>query len=47
VKKPDALEVFDSARLSSRILGMGDMIGLIEKAEAAFDQQMAQISAEK
>ena len=46
-EKPDALEVFDSARLSSRILGMGDMIGLIEKAEAAFDQQMAQISAEK
>jgi signal recognition particle subunit SRP54 len=43
----EALEAFDPARLSSRILGMGDMIGLIEKAEAAFDQQEAQISAEK
>ena len=46
-EKPDALEAFDPGRLSSRILGMGDMIGLIEKAEAAFDQQTAQISAEK
>lgn len=32
----DALEVYDPGRLSSRILGMGDMIGLIEKAESAF-----------
>ena len=46
-EKLDALEAFDPARLSSRILGMGDMIGLIEKAEAAFDQQTAQISADK
>ena len=38
-EKLDALETYDPARLSSRILGMGDMIGLIEKAEAAFDQQ--------
>jgi len=36
-EKLDALEMYDPARLSSRILGMGDMIGLIEKAEAAFD----------
>jgi signal recognition particle subunit SRP54 len=36
----DALEVYDPARLASRILGMGDMIGLIEKAEAAFDQKV-------
>ena len=36
----DALEVYDPSRLASRILGMGDMIGLIEKAEAAFDQKM-------
>ena len=34
----DAIEDYDPARLSSRILGMGDIIGLIEKAEAAFDQ---------
>ena len=46
-EKLDALEAFDPARLSSRILGMGDVIGLIEKAEAAFDQQSAQASAEK
>ncbi len=35
----DALEAYDPGRLASRILGMGDMIGLIEKAEAAFDQK--------
>lgn len=35
-EKLDALEMYDPSRLSSRILGMGDMIGLIEKAEAAF-----------
>jgi signal recognition particle subunit SRP54 len=46
-EKLDALEVFDPARMSSRILGMGDMIGLIEKAEAAFDQQQAQQTADK
>ncbi|NUQ83361.1 MAG: signal recognition particle protein [Anaerolineales bacterium] len=46
-EKLDALESFDPARLSSRILGMGDMIGLIEKAEAAFDQEVAQKSAER
>ena len=35
-EKLDALETYDPSRLSSRILGMGDMIGLIEKAEAAY-----------
>ncbi len=34
----DAIEAYDPSRLSSRILGMGDIIGLIERAEAAFDQ---------
>ena len=46
-EKLDALEAYDPSRLSSRILGMGDMIGLIEKAEAAFDQQSAQKTAER
>src|SRR5512133_1925416 len=46
-EKLDALEAYDPSRLSSRILGMGDMIGLIEKAEAAFDAQTAQKQAEK
>lgn len=43
----DALEVFDAGRLSSRILGMGDMIGLIERAEAALDAEVAQKQARK
>ena len=46
-EKLDALETFDPARMSSRILGMGDMIGLIEKAEAAFDQEVAQKTADR
>lgn len=33
----DALEIFDPSRLASRIMGMGDALGLIEKAEVAFD----------
>jgi signal recognition particle subunit SRP54 len=43
----DALESYDPRRLASRILGMGDMIGLIEKAEAAYDQEDAQEQARK
>jgi signal recognition particle subunit SRP54 len=46
-EKLDALETFDPARLASRILGMGDMIGLIERAETALDVQSAQVQAEK
>jgi signal recognition particle subunit SRP54 len=40
-EKMDALEVFYPDRLASRILGMGDMLTLIERAEAAVDQQQA------
>lgn len=43
----DALEVYEPARLASRILGMGDVIGLIEKAEATFDADEAQQQARK
>lgn len=43
----DALEVFDPGRVASRILGMGDVLGLIEKAEAVFDQEQAQEDAER
>ena len=43
----DALEVYDPGRLASRILGMGDVLGLIEKAEAAFDQEQAQKDAQR
>ncbi len=43
----DAMEAYDPGRLASRILGMGDVIGLIEKAEMAFDQKETQKQAEK
>jgi signal recognition particle subunit SRP54 len=43
----DALEEYNPDRLSSRILGMGDMLGLIEKAEAAYDEKSAREQAEK
>ncbi len=43
----DAIEIYDPARLASRILGMGDVIGLIEKAETAFDQKEAEKQAQK
>ncbi|MFN8381776.1 MAG: signal recognition particle protein [Anaerolineales bacterium] len=46
-EKLDALETYDPSRLSSRILGMGDMIGLIEKAEAAFEGQDMEKQAQK
>ncbi|MBT3322747.1 MAG: signal recognition particle protein [Anaerolineae bacterium] len=45
-EKLDALESYDPARLTSRILGMGDMIGLIEKAEALFDTEDAEKQAQ-
>ncbi len=40
-EKYDALEVFYPDRIVSRILGMGDVLTLIEKAEEAIDQQKA------
>jgi signal recognition particle subunit SRP54 len=43
----DALEVYDPGRLSSRILGMGDVIGLIERAESALDVDVAQQQAQR
>jgi signal recognition particle subunit SRP54 len=43
----DALEVYDPSRLASRILGMGDIIGLIERAEATLDGQAARQQAER
>jgi signal recognition particle subunit SRP54 len=38
-EKADALEPFYPERLASRILGMGDMLSLIEKTERAFDRE--------
>ncbi len=43
----DALETYDPGRLASRILGMGDVIGLIERAEASFSEKEAQEQAER
>jgi signal recognition particle subunit SRP54 len=40
-EKMDALEVFHPDRLASRILGMGDMLSLIEKAQRNYDQTKA------
>ena len=46
-EKLDNIEVFHPDRMASRILGMGDVLTLIEKAEQQFDQQKAQELAEK
>ena len=40
----DALEVFDSRRMASRIMGMGDIQGLLEKVQAAGVEETAQIA---
>ncbi|SEH67542.1 MULTISPECIES: signal recognition particle protein [Atopobiaceae] len=38
-EKPDSLEVFHPDRMAKRILGMGDVYGIIEQAQQAADQQ--------
>ena len=43
----DALEVFHPDRLASRILGMGDVLSLIEKAEEVVDKKKAESLAKK
>ena len=40
-EKIDALEIFYPDRIANRILGMGDMLTLIEKAQQNFDEQQA------
>jgi signal recognition particle subunit SRP54 len=46
-EKLDAIEVFHPDRMASRILGMGDVLTLIEKAEQAVDEKKAAEMAEK
>jgi len=46
-EKTDALEIFHPDRLASRILGMGDMLTLIEKAQEHFDQAQSAKAAQK
>lgn len=41
-EKLDALELFHPDRMASRILGMGDVLSLIEKAEEAYDKKNAE-----
>ena len=40
-EKFDALEPFHPERMASRILGMGDMLSLIEKAQESYDEEKA------
>jgi signal recognition particle subunit SRP54 len=40
-EKPDALERFHPDRMASRILGLGDIVSLVEKAQAQFDEDKA------
>jgi len=46
-EKSDALEPFHPDRLASRILGMGDVLSLVEKAQAVVDQTKAEELARK
>lgn len=40
-EKLDALDVFHPARMADRILGMGDIVSLVEKAQNAYDEEEA------
>ena len=46
-EKLDALEVFHADRLVSRILGMGDVLSLVEKAQALFDDKETTLLQQK
>lgn len=46
-EKLDALEEFDPARIAGRILGMGDIVALVEKAAANIDAEKAARTAER
>lgn len=46
-EKPEDLEIFDPKRIADRILGMGDVIGLVEKAKATMEEEDTQKLAQK
>lgn len=46
-EKLDGLEPFDASRMASRILGMGDILALVEQAQKSVDVEQAQKLAEK
>ena len=46
-EKMDGLELFDPKRMSGRILGMGDIVSLVEKASEVIDEEEAENSLKK
>jgi signal recognition particle subunit SRP54 len=46
-EKPDELEEFDPPRMAGRILGMGDVVSLVEKAQEVIDEKQAEREAKK
>lgn len=46
-EKMEALDVFHPARIADRILGMGDVVSLVEKAQEQYDEQEARKLAKK
>ena len=46
-EKMDALDVFHPDRMANRILGMGDVVSLVERAEAQYDEQEARKLSKK
>jgi signal recognition particle subunit SRP54 len=46
-EKTDALEVFDAERVAGRILGMGDIVALVEKAQETFEAEQAERMAKR
>lgn len=46
-EKMDGLEAFDPERMAGRILGMGDIVSLVEKASEAIDEKEAMNTAKK
>jgi signal recognition particle subunit SRP54 len=46
-ERPDEFEVFHPDRLAGRILGMGDVVSLVERAQEAYDEKEAEKLAQK
>ncbi|MBO4427953.1 MAG: signal recognition particle protein [Bacteroidales bacterium] len=46
-EKMEALDLFHPSRVADRILGMGDVVSLVEKAQEAFDEQQARETRKK
>ncbi len=46
-EKPDALDIFHPDRMANRILGMGDIVSLVEKAQEQYDAEQAKILQKK